>query len=98
MYPYVLLEGLCNVSSVGRFQMGCVMLLYVEVSSADRFILGAQFSPDLLGFLIFRFVLFRAAFFFVRNLYFNISEDIFYVLSFFEYIRKNDSFLFEFVL
>ena len=49
MYPYVLLEGLCNVSSVGSCQIGAVMLMYVEVDSADHFNLGAQFSSDFLG-------------------------------------------------
>jgi len=90
------LEGLCSVSSVGRCQIGCVMLIYVEVDSADHFILGAQFSSDLLGILIFHFVLFRVVFL-ISNLYFNISENIFYELSFFEEIRKNGSFLSEFV-
>ena len=60
------------MSSVGRCQIGCVMLTYVEVDSADHFILGAQFSSDLLGFQIFRFVLFSVVFF-VRNFCFNIS-------------------------
>ena len=51
------------MSIVGRCQIGCVMLTYVEVDSAVRFILGAQFSSDLLGFLIFYFVLFKVVFF-----------------------------------
>jgi hypothetical protein len=72
------------------------MLMYVEVDSADHFILGAQFSSDLFGFLIFHFVLFRVLFF-ISKLYFNISENIFYELSFFEEIRKNVLFLSEFV-
>jgi hypothetical protein len=55
------------VSSVGRCHIGCVMLMFVEVESADHFILGAQFSSDLLGFLIFHFELFRVVFF-ISNL------------------------------
>ena len=68
MYPYVLLEGLCNVSSVGSCQIGAVMLMYVEVDSADHFNLGAQFSSDFLGPLIFHFVLLRVLLLFVNNL------------------------------